>query len=80
MLARDMSEEMQRKGTYPEATGLGFFGWGAPTFCLFWGVSGWGFTPRFLPARTPAGGGLWFKGTTSITMTSGIAEDGIGKA
>jgi hypothetical protein len=24
-----------KKGTYPEATGLGFFGWGAPTFCLF---------------------------------------------
>jgi hypothetical protein len=34
--ARDMSEEMkQRKETYPEATGLGFFGLGAPTFCLF---------------------------------------------
>jgi hypothetical protein len=35
ILARDMSEEMQRIETYPEATGLGFFGWGAPTFCLF---------------------------------------------
>jgi hypothetical protein len=34
--ARDMSEERkQRKETYPEATGLGFFGLGAPTFCLF---------------------------------------------
>jgi hypothetical protein len=35
ILARDMSEEMQRKETYPEATGLCFFGIGTPTFCLF---------------------------------------------
>jgi hypothetical protein len=25
----------ERKETYPETTGLDFFGWGAPTFCLF---------------------------------------------
>jgi hypothetical protein len=76
-----MSEEMkQRKETYPEATGLGFFGLGAPTFCLFccWDVSGWGFTPRFLPARVPAGGGLWFSGTASMTISSGIAKEGSG--
>jgi hypothetical protein len=55
---------------------------GAPTFCLFcgWDVSGWGFTPRFFPARVPAGGGLWFSGTASITISSGIAKEGIGKA
>jgi hypothetical protein len=35
ILARDMSEEMQRKETYPEVTGLCFFGIGMPTFCLF---------------------------------------------
>jgi hypothetical protein len=33
--ARDMSEEMQGKETYPAATGLCFFGIGTPTFCLF---------------------------------------------
>jgi hypothetical protein len=33
--ARDMSEEIQRKETYPAATGLCFFGIGTPTFCLF---------------------------------------------
>jgi hypothetical protein len=35
ILARDMSEEIQGKETYPEATGLCFFGIGTPTFWLF---------------------------------------------
>jgi hypothetical protein len=70
---------MQRKETYPEAKGLCLLGWGTPTFCLFgcWGVSGWGFTPRFRPARPPVEGGPWFRGAASKTMSSGIAEDGI---
>jgi hypothetical protein len=72
----------QRKEIYPEATGLCFFGMGTPIFYLFccWGVSGWGFTPRFRPARPPVEGGPWFRGAASTTMSSGIAEDGIGKA
>jgi hypothetical protein len=33
-----------------------------------------------LPMRKPAGGGPWFRGAASTTMSFGIAEDGIGKA
>jgi hypothetical protein len=30
-----MPEKMRRKKTYPEATGLCFFGMGTPIFCHF---------------------------------------------